>query len=134
MNVGDDDVRLAAMLRLGRERGFLTYSEINDYMPEDPVSPARLDQLLTLLEQNHIELRDEEESKELTLRADTARKRLRRKILESDYSLNVVLDILRRIHTGELSLEDAAEPNWAEHLKNEKGGPLPRSLTILEEL
>jgi RNA polymerase primary sigma factor len=134
MNVRDDDVRLTAMLCVGRERGFLTYSEINEYMPNESVTPEGLDHLLRVLEQNHIELRDEQESKELTLRADAARKRLRRKILESDYSLNLVLDILRRIHAGELPVEHAAGPWPTERLKNDEIAPMPQNLKMLEDL
>jgi RNA polymerase primary sigma factor len=48
----------------GKERGFLTYGQVNDYLPDDAVNPEKLDQLLLILEEHGIELIDESEAEE----------------------------------------------------------------------
>src|SRR5712692_1548025 len=58
------DEGLKALLDSGKERGFLTYGQVNDYLPDDAVNPEKLDQLLLLLEEQGIELIDESEAEE----------------------------------------------------------------------
>jgi len=43
----------------GREKGFLTYEELNDLLPDDTVSPDRIDKILVQLDELGIELIDE---------------------------------------------------------------------------
>jgi len=43
----------------GKERGFLTYEELNDILPEETVSPEKIDQILVQLDQLGIDLIDE---------------------------------------------------------------------------
>jgi Autographiviridae endonuclease VII len=50
----DDSLR--DLLERGRRQGYLTYGQVNDYLPDTYVNPEKLDQLLTLLENHHIEL------------------------------------------------------------------------------
>src|SRR5207249_1897191 len=40
-------------------KGYLTYSQVNEYLPDDAVNPEKLDQLLMLLEEQGIDLIDE---------------------------------------------------------------------------
>ena len=40
------DDGLKALLESGKEKGYLTYSQVNDYLPDDAVNPEKLDQLL----------------------------------------------------------------------------------------
>jgi hypothetical protein len=47
-------------LRLGRTKGFLTYEEVNKYLPEDEIDGAKLNEFLLLLEEESIELQDDE--------------------------------------------------------------------------
>ena len=35
--------KLKALIRMGKERGYLTYSEVNDHMPENIVDPDQID-------------------------------------------------------------------------------------------
>ena len=42
----------------------MTYSQVNDYLPDDAVNPEKLDQLLLVLEEQGIELIDESEAEE----------------------------------------------------------------------
>src|ERR1700682_2113216 len=58
------DDGLKALLESGKEKGYLTYSQVNDYLPDDAVNPEKLDQLLLLLEEQGIELIDETEAEE----------------------------------------------------------------------
>ena len=50
--------RLARVLTLGRDKGRLTYEELNNLLPEDVASPEEIDELLTLLSKEHIEIVD----------------------------------------------------------------------------
>src|SRR6516165_11380208 len=63
MDVKIDD-GLKALLESGKDKGYLTYSQVNDYLPDDAVNPEKLDQLLLLLEEQGIELIDESEAEE----------------------------------------------------------------------
>src|SRR5258707_5244078 len=58
------DEGLKALLESGKEKGFLTYGQVNEYLPDDAVNPEKLDQLLLLLEEQGIELIDESEAEE----------------------------------------------------------------------
>src|SRR5438270_9529811 len=58
------DEGLKALLVSGKDKGYLTYSQVNDYLPDDAVNPEKLDQLLLVLEEHGIELIDESEAEE----------------------------------------------------------------------
>src|SRR5215813_10930272 len=58
------DEGLKTLLQEGKDKGYLTYSQVNDYLPDDAVNPEKLDQLLLLLEEHGIELIDESEAEE----------------------------------------------------------------------
>lgn len=51
--------KILAIIEKGRKKGYLTYDEMNDDLPEEAVSPARLDNLLATLEEMGISLMDE---------------------------------------------------------------------------
>src|SRR5579859_5607860 len=58
------DEGLKALLESGKHKGYLTYAQVNDYLPDDAVNPEKLDQLLLVLEEQGIELIDESEAEE----------------------------------------------------------------------
>src|SRR5437763_5983683 len=58
------DEGLKTLLESGREKGYLTYGQVNDVLPDDAVNPEKLDQLLMVLEEQGIELIDESEAEE----------------------------------------------------------------------
>src|SRR5262245_9821048 len=58
------DEGLKALVEAGKGKGYLTYSQVNDYLPDDAVNPEKLDQLLMVLEDHGIELIDESEAEE----------------------------------------------------------------------
>src|SRR5262245_58818524 len=58
------DEGLKALLDQGKEKGYQTYGQVNDYLPDNAVNTEKLDQLLVLLEDQGIELIDEAEAEE----------------------------------------------------------------------
>src|ERR1700681_4964388 len=55
------DEGLKTLLEQGKEKGYLTFTQVNDYLPDDAVNPEKLDQLILMLEEQGIELIDEED-------------------------------------------------------------------------
>src|SRR3954454_11378203 len=53
------DSRVQALLGLGTSRGFLTYEELNEKLPDEVVSPDKLDSLLMMIDEMGIKLIDE---------------------------------------------------------------------------
>ena len=56
------DASVKKLIAKGKQRGYLTYEEMNDDLPEEAVSPDRLDSLLMALDELGIELIDESEA------------------------------------------------------------------------
>jgi RNA polymerase primary sigma factor len=52
------DGELAALIAAGRENGYLTFDQVNAYLPDEAVDPAKIDALLVALEERGIELVD----------------------------------------------------------------------------
>jgi RNA polymerase primary sigma factor len=55
----DAEQQIKMLIKKGEKKGFLTYDEMNDDLPEDAVSAVRLDQLLATLDERGISLVDE---------------------------------------------------------------------------
>ncbi|MEE8317764.1 MAG: RNA polymerase sigma factor region1.1 domain-containing protein, partial [Candidatus Omnitrophota bacterium] len=53
--------RLNTLLVLGRKKGFLTYEEINNLLPEEIISTEQIEKVFTLLDNERIEVVDSEE-------------------------------------------------------------------------
>src|SRR6476659_10474852 len=53
------DLRVAALIGLGKSRGYLTYEELNEKLPDEVVSPDKLDTLLMMIDEMGIKLIDE---------------------------------------------------------------------------
>ncbi len=58
------DDSLKTLIESGKEKGYLTYDQVNEFLPDDAVNPEKLDQLLMVLEEQGIELVDEAEAEE----------------------------------------------------------------------
>ena len=58
------DDGLKSLLESGKEKGYLTYDQVNDHLPDDDANPEKIDQILILLEEQGIELIEESEAEE----------------------------------------------------------------------
>src|ERR1700752_1486986 len=87
------DEGLKSLLESGKDKGYLTYSQVNDYLPDDAVNPEKLDQLLLILEEQGIELIDEAEAREAgpgaTLSEDDARAELDLSFMDEEDSRRI---------------------------------------------
>jgi RNA polymerase primary sigma factor len=63
---------IKALIEQGKKKGYLTYEEINNFLPDDQVSPEKLDQLLMTLDEQGIEIIDKPEGEEDEKAAATA--------------------------------------------------------------
>jgi RNA polymerase primary sigma factor len=57
--INDPEQRIKMLIKKGEKKGFLTYDEMNEDLPEDAISAVRLDQLLATLDERGISLLDE---------------------------------------------------------------------------
>ena len=177
------------LVELGKEKGYLTYGQVNDLLPEDEVNPEKIDQLLLVLEEQGIELIDEADIEEreqgsaelveaelrgeiesgymdegdgrrtddpvrmyltqmgeipllkreqeisLAKRIEFSRARFRRKLLECDGVMTQVVDLLRKVHTGELPFDRTIKVSLTENLEKDKIlQRMPMNLKTLENL
>ncbi len=60
-----ESIRL--LVKRGKDKGFLTYEEMNDILPDETVSQEKIDEILCLLDERSIELIDEAEAQERLL-------------------------------------------------------------------
>lgn len=50
------EFELQRLIEKGQTQGYLTYDEVNSYLPDEDVNPEKLDNLLIALEEQGIEL------------------------------------------------------------------------------
>ena len=60
------DKRVRDLLGLGTSRGYLTYEELNEKLPDEVVSPDKLDSLLMMIDEMGIRLIDEHDVGDFT--------------------------------------------------------------------
>jgi RNA polymerase primary sigma factor len=60
------DARVSALIGLGKSRGYLTYDELNERLPDEVVSPDKLDSLLMMIDEMGIRLIDDQDVAEFT--------------------------------------------------------------------
>jgi len=156
------DINVQALVEKGKKRGYLTYEEMNNDLPEENLSPDHLDSLLMTLDDLGIDLIDEvdvqkrelDASKDdkgdrvkqdvqleqvltggesdrriddpvrmyltqmgeiplltraseiaLAKKIELARMAFRRKVLESDYSMGLAVEILEQVGQGQLPFD-----------------------------
>src|SRR4051794_32603297 len=193
------DEGLKTLLDLGKRRGFLTFDQVNDYLPDEASSPDKIHGLLESLDELGIELVNEEEAEarlgasrgidggpedlldepdddeddaeltpedldEISRRIDDpvrmyltqmgeiplltrdqeiglakkieiTRKRFRRKVLECDYALRLVVDVLKKVNEGELPFDRTVKVSVTENLeKDQILGRMPHNLVTLVHL
>ncbi len=192
------DEGLKTLLDLGKRRGFLTFDQVNDYLPDEASSPEKIHGLLESLDELGIELINEDEAEarliasgdvddepedvvdepaddddseltpedldEISRRIDDpvrmyltqmgeiplltrdqeiglakkieiTRKRFRRKVLECDFALKLVVDVLRKVNDGELPFDRTVKVSVTENLeKDQILGRMPLNLATLDHL
>jgi len=64
--------RLKALIKLGKERGYLTYAEINDHLPDDVVDAESIEAIISTFSEMNIKVFDEAPAAEDLLMSDTA--------------------------------------------------------------
>ncbi|HET6425949.1 MAG TPA: RNA polymerase sigma factor RpoD [Planctomycetaceae bacterium] len=180
------DDALHQLIELGKQQKCLTFSQVNAYLPDEAVSPEKLDNLLMALDELGLEIvadekvklaiplppkgktrvskpkdptHDEKSKKiddpvrmyltqmgeiplltreqeiSLAKKIEITRKRFRRHLLESDYALKMAIDILTKVHVGELPFDRTIKVSVTEGLeKNQILGRMPHNLRTLEQL
>ncbi|MFZ4535335.1 RNA polymerase sigma factor RpoD [Propionivibrio sp.] len=71
----DDETRktrLKTLIKLGKERGFLTYSEVNDHLPDDVVDAEQIENIISTFNDMGIQVFDEAPDAETLLMSDAA--------------------------------------------------------------
>ncbi len=61
------DSDLQVIISKGKKQGYLTYDEVNRYLPDEDVSPEKLDNLLLALDELGIEILENEPQGEATI-------------------------------------------------------------------
>jgi RNA polymerase primary sigma factor len=64
-NVAKTPKAIKSLLSKGKKRGYLTYDEINEVLPEDMLYPEQIDETLMLFYANNIEVVDEKHQKKI---------------------------------------------------------------------
>jgi RNA polymerase primary sigma factor len=65
-------MRLKNLIKLGKERGFLTYAEINDHLPDDMVDAEQIESIITTFNDMGIQVYDEAPDADTLLISETA--------------------------------------------------------------
>ncbi len=65
-------MRLKALIKLGKERGYLTYAEINDHLPDDVVDAESIEAIISTFSDMNIQVFDEAPAAEDLLMSDAA--------------------------------------------------------------
>jgi RNA polymerase primary sigma factor len=64
-----DDIK--RLITVGKEKGYLTYDEVNEALPEDLVSPEKLDDMMMIFDEMDIEIVDSEQQVQVVREAMT---------------------------------------------------------------
>ncbi|HJV06485.1 MAG TPA: RNA polymerase sigma factor RpoD [Chromobacteriaceae bacterium] len=71
MSLEEQRKRLRQLIALGKERGYLTYAEINDHLPEDVSDAEQIENIVTMISGLGIQVYDEAPDAETLLMSDS---------------------------------------------------------------
>ena len=187
---------LKDLIAKGTAQGYLTYDEVNEYLPDEDVNPEKLDNLLIALDESGIELLDQprlkifpapedsdaapanakggtgkreerpatppstestklsddpirmylsqmaelpllsrEEEISLAKKIEVSRKRFRRSVLGCDFALRATVDVLNKVHAGELPFDRTIKVSLTEQLTKEQiQARMPINLPTLQRV
>src|SRR5688500_10214673 len=114
--------RVNTLIDLGKSRGFLTYEELNEKLPDEVVSPDKLDSLLMMIDEMGIKLIDESDI------GDYVKQPRQRKSAKEDPEPEVVID-----DTGE-EIDLNLEAELAEASTKRIDDPVRMYLTQMGEI
>jgi len=109
------EAMIKSIIAKGKEQGYLTYEQLNEELPDEAVSPNRLDSLLMTLDEKGIQLIDE---------ADIAKRG------EADFSASDVKDAEKLSTADDSVLEDALKSGAAKRIDD----PVRMYLTQMGEI
>jgi RNA polymerase primary sigma factor len=87
-----DDIK--RLITVGKEKGYLTYDEVNEALPEDLVSPEKLDDMMMIFDEMDIEIVDSEQQVQLVRESMTADSEC---IEEEEEELQLESDVSSRV-------------------------------------
>ncbi len=185
------DLDLQQLIAKGKEQGYLTYDEVNHYLPDEDINPEKLDNLIIALDEQGIELVEEpparfedephapaptaeelqaaqevvlvssaelpklsddpirmylsqmaaipllsrDEEIALAKKIEVTRRRFRRSVLSCNFALKTVVDVLEKVHRGELPFDRTIKVSLTERLTKEQiQARMPHNLRTLRRL
>jgi RNA polymerase primary sigma factor len=192
MDLMPHDLDLQTLIAKGKEQGYLTYDEVNQYLPDEDINPEKLDNLIIALDEQGIELVEEPPAKfeekpvapgpsaeelqaiqeeavlltaadlpklsddpirmylsqmaaipllaredeiALAKKIEVTRRRFRRCVLSCHFALKNVVDVLTKVHRGELPFDRTIKVSLTERLTKEQiQARMPHNLRTLHRL
>ena len=117
--LGTSEEQIKAIIEKGRKKGYLTYEEMNEQLPDEAVSPDRLDSLLMTLDEMGIDLLDE---------ADISKK-------GAEDEFDISDDAKKDLEDGEAKDDHALEKALVEEADNRRtDDPIRMYLTQMGEI
>ncbi len=155
---------LEPLLQSARERGYITFTQVNSYLPDEGGDPAMVEDLILALDEMHADVIEEpftdinpeavaipetmvepeptsssrdpirmylsqmghipllarDREIHLAKQIEVTRKWFRRKMLESDFTLRLAIDIVQKVSRGELPFERTLRTSETENLRKEQ--------------